>query len=204
MRGRSVNMTRARTITLRVGQRFGKLVFLGKTLPAQKGVRRKKIAKFKCDCGKTCWKNIYNVRDGLTTSCGCIKPLSGDTAGGKETPLHKKWRHLLWDKSSSVEPSWRRYLSFKKWAIRHGYDESNGMVHFERINGTLPFGPGNVRIINHDPRCKMLTYNGETLNIKDWAKRLGMSKQALWARINVYGMSVERALSEPISRNSNQ
>ena len=43
---------------------------------------------------------------------------------------------------------------------------------------------------------RMLTFQGETMCMADWAKRKGMSKGALWARLDK--MSVEEALRKPV------
>lgn len=42
---------------------------------------------------------------------------------------------------------------------------------------------------------KPITFNGETLCVAEWARRLGLKRVTLQARIHRYGMSLDKALS---------
>lgn len=44
---------------------------------------------------------------------------------------------------------------------------------------------------------QMLTYRGETLCLKDWANRIGISQSGLWLRVNKFGWNIEKAISTP-------
>lgn len=48
-----------------------------------------------------------------------------------------------------------------------------------------------------------VTWNGETLTLTEWSQRTGIGVSTLHHRIKVAGWSVERALSEPVARRSN-
>jgi hypothetical protein len=52
----------------------------------------------------------------------------------------------------------------------------------------------NTRV-NH-----FLTYNGETKTMVEWSEITGIKYHTLKQRINKYGYSVERALTEPVSK----
>jgi hypothetical protein len=45
-------------------------------------------------------------------------------------------------------------------------------------------------------RTKWITFNGETLCMKDWAERVGLLQETLWTRLN-RGWPIEKALSTP-------
>jgi len=45
---------------------------------------------------------------------------------------------------------------------------------------------------------KMIEVNGETLHLSEWARRFGISPQAIWQRINSMGWSPEKAVTTPI------
>ncbi len=45
---------------------------------------------------------------------------------------------------------------------------------------------------------RMLTFNGETKTMKEWAERIGLKLSTLHSRISYLGMSVEKALTLPL------
>jgi len=51
----------------------------------------------------------------------------------------------------------------------------------------------------HPPgKLSMIEFQGEKHHMSEWARRIGITPNALWKRINVYGWSVERALTTPL------
>lgn len=44
---------------------------------------------------------------------------------------------------------------------------------------------------------RMITFQGETLCLAEWAERIGLRTQALWLRLESQGWTVERALTTP-------
>lgn len=83
------------------------------------------------------------------------------------------------------------------WAERIGID---GKTLHSRIHDygwdpakaiTTPVG-----MIPPGPKDKlMITHEGETLSVADWAKRVGISPDTFHKRIKEHGWSVERAIS---------
>ena len=73
----------------------------------------------------------------------------------------------------------------------------------DRIDNNGHYEPGNVRWTstqtqNNNRRSnQLLTYNGETHTVADWARLLNINFWTLWARLFKYGWPVERALTEP-------
>lgn len=49
---------------------------------------------------------------------------------------------------------------------------------------------------------RLITHNGQTLSIPEWAKKLGLSDKALYYRINELGLPTEEALSLPKNYNA--
>lgn len=43
----------------------------------------------------------------------------------------------------------------------------------------------------------MLTYDGKTMALTDWADALGINRHTLWSRLNKSNWPVEKALSMP-------
>lgn len=46
-------------------------------------------------------------------------------------------------------------------------------------------------------RLRMITYDGETLHLAEWARRTGIRARTISRRIDVYGWSVQLALTTP-------
>ncbi len=74
----------------------------------------------------------------------------------------------------------------------------------DRIDAALGYFPENCRwatvreqIDNRRDRIRIL-FNGVELYIEEWAVRVGMKRDTLWARIKRQGWSPERALTTPI------
>lgn len=81
---------------------------------------------------------------------------------------------------------WLSLDIFKDWALTNGYADN---LSIERIDNNGNYCPENCQWITIFKQSKnkrssvMLTYNGETLIFKDWARKLGISQSALRCRI---------------------
>lgn len=71
----------------------------------------------------------------------------------------------------------------------------------DRIDNTKGYFPENCRWVTQDEQCKnrgtfnkVFTYNGESLVLKDWARKLEINYTTLYNRIYKYNMSFEEAI----------
>jgi hypothetical protein len=74
----------------------------------------------------------------------------------------------------------------------------------DRIHTDGNYEKGNVRwatqkqqVLNQR-RNRFLTFNNETLTVKEWSEKTGIKRQAIHARIDRRGWSVEKALTTPV------
>lgn len=185
------------------GQKFGMLTVLERDYSRKS---RKAYWLCECDCG-----NLKSVRsDSLQTqtkSCGCLRDeqaivnvMVNHTHKQSKSRLHNRWLGL---KQRCVNPnnsSYKNYgergivvcdewkddfLAFKKWAMSNGYNDD---LSIERIDVNKGYSPNNCTWIPMSEQATnrtstiWLTHDGETLNIKQWAEKLGLKYGTLHSR----------------------
>lgn len=93
-----------------------------------------------------------------------------------------------------------RWNSFENFFSDMGA-RPEGMT-LERINNDGNYEPTNYRWatrkeqLQNTSRIRHLTYNGQTLSLADWARKIGINANTLTMRLNAYGWTVEKALSK--------
>lgn len=95
-------------------------------------------------------------------------------------------------------------MNFYNWAIANGYKEE---LSIDRINVNGNYEPTNCRWAtakeqaNNKRNNHLITYNGETHNITQWAKKLNVKPRILIDRIR-RNWSIERAFQQPVRKSS--
>jgi transcriptional regulator with AAA-type ATPase domain len=103
-------------------------------------------------------------------------------------------------KGITVCEEWRcNYKAFYDWAMANGYSDD---LTIDRITNDGNYEPSNCRWAtlkeqqNNRTYNKLLTYNGKTQNIKQWAEELGINYKTLWNRLVTYKWSIEKAFNK--------
>ncbi len=106
-------------------------------------------------------------------------------------------------KGVSVCPEWRNsYVKFKAWAKENGY-KSN--LTIDRIDSGKDYCPENCRWVSmkeqQNNRCNnhIITFNGETHTLSQWAEKIGLAPKTLSRRIVDKHWSIEKALTTPLN-----
>lgn len=87
--------------------------------------------------------------------------------------------------------------AFYQWSIRNGYSDE---LSIDRIDNNKGYSPENCRWVtvkeqNNNTRSnRMITFEGKTQTMAEWADEVGIKYACLEARINRLGWSLERAL----------
>ena len=173
-----------------------------------------------CECGKTfeASTSALNKRKECPACAATrrkeesIKQLT--THGKSKEYLHKVWISMrrrctcktdtdykyYGARGISVCPEWDKdYLAFREWAIASGFEEGKGLT-IDRIDCKGNYTPENCRWLTMREQAKnrrtthWLTINGETLCVKDWAKRIGKSPSSIH-RIIKKGASPEEYIA---------
>lgn len=200
------NMARRIDLT---GQRFGRLTVVGFE---RQGGRGHSYWRCKCDCGGYTIARGSHMKAGNVTSCGCVP--AHKTHGESRTRLYVIWNnmkqrcgnpnsieyHLYGGRGISVCDEWQSsYEAFRDWALANGYKSG---LSIDRKENDGPYCPDNCRWAtareqaNNTRRNRLLTYDGETRSIAEWARVIGVKPVTLRSRIDKYHWSVEDALKK--------
>jgi len=192
-------------------QRFGKLVavsYIG-------GERAQWLCR--CDCGKVAVVRSENLRTGKTSSCGCKEFLiHGHKRTNQASRTYLAWCSM---KERCTNPNHRAYHRYGGRGVRICDRWMHSFQNFLDDMGEVQEGLSLDRINNNGHYCKencrwatikqqsdnrrttrLLTFRGETMAMKDWAKRIGCASVTLARRLKKWDL--ERALLTPFERKS--
>lgn len=177
----------------------------------------------RCSCGKTTITLGYNLRKGLTKSCGCYRALKSSTLNlihghsrvAKRSREYSSWINMKNRCYLPSKPDYSRYGALgiqvcDRWlASFQNFLEDMGECpqdhSLDRIDFLGNYEPSNCRWANNITQAnnrknvKQITYNGKTQSVADWCRELNLSHRTIRARIYDYGWNPEKALSTPIN-----
>ncbi len=198
-------------------KRFGRLVVTGF---AGRGRGKLLIWNCRCDCGTECTSYGYGLTSGVKRSCGClaseVTSKRSKTHGMHESPTYKSWRSMIRRCEAPGDISYPRYggrgisvcdrwrASFQAFLDDMGERPSKA-YQLDRIDNNGSYENENCRWATRKEQARnrrsqtILTFNGESLCVSEWAERMGVERGRLQNRINL-GWAVERILTEPVRR----
>lgn len=201
------------------GLKFGMLTVIKEY---DQRIQRKRAWICKCDCGNTYIAIGTRLTHGNVHSCGCLRykkaAKSLTTHGKSHTRLYRIWTNMRNRCNLPTSTEYKRYgargitvcdewsdsfQTFYDWAMANGYRDD---LTIDRIDVNGPYSPKNCRWATaHEQgrntrRNRLLSFNGETHCITDWANITGIATALIGQRIDRLGWSVERALTEPPRR----
>lgn len=177
-----------------LGKRFGRLTVI-KFL----GISESRQAEWlcRCDCGSMTVAPTGQLNFGLQ-SCGCLNIEKTTTHGMSNTRPYRIWQGM---KSRCDNPKAYNYADYGGRGIKHckswtsfenfwhdmqkGYSPDKTL---DRIDNDGGYCPENCRWATtgeqsqHKTNSALLTYNDQTLNVTQWAEKLGVSRKILYAR----------------------
>lgn len=203
--------TRVKEIT---GQRFGRLLVL-----EYMGLNRHRRALWlcQCDCGREHTTLGVNLCRGQCRSCGCYQRETtykhGMARRTARAPEYNVWRGMICrchypknyrfsqygGRGIYVCEAWRKsFIAFfvdmgKRPSAKHSID---------RIDNDGPYSPENCRWATaaeqsrNTQRNRLLTLDGVTQTITDWANSLGVDRKTIDGRLRNLGWTMREALTE--------
>lgn len=202
---------RARGIIDRTGQRHGRLVVMERA--PNKG--RKTVWRCLCDCGEECFVHGNSLTHGGTQSCGC---LAAETTKARSTThglSHSKaYRAYMNAKARCQNPDHPRWPSYGGRGIQFLYPSVEALVAdighppsadltIDRIDVNGHYEAGNccwatrAEQANNRRSNRLLTYQGRTQTIAQWAREVGLRPETIWRRLD-RNWPAERAISTPV------
>ena len=200
------------------GKYFGRLKVIKQSENDYVNPQGRHFAQWECEC--SCGNRIVvqgaNLRNGNTSSCGCLhkERFNGHKHGLKHTRLYSIWCAMKARCSNPHTKSYRNYggrgiavceewnndfMCFYNWAMSNGYEEN---LSIDRINVNGNYEPSNCRWVNmavqqnNRSNNRILEYNGQKKTITEWAKYCGLSYRNLYYRLN-NGYTIEEAIEKP-------
>lgn len=176
-----------------------------------------------CDCGNTHTVEGYNLHSGHVKCCKeCSRAKLGVqsiTHGHTNSRLYSIWSNMktrcnnshcdmfshYGGKGISFCDEWRSFTDFEQWALENGYQDG---LSIDRLDNSKGYNQDNCRWAtmkcqqNNRTNNHMITYQGETLTLKQWSEKLGLPYGTLLARAS-RGWSDEELLTVPIRRMRN-
>ena len=192
------------------GQTFGRLVVLDRSHRAN-GQSWK--WRCRCECGRTVTVQGSILKAGLTRACqSCANAASNTTHGLSDTPLYRRWqamkarcgnpnnKHFANYGGRGIAVCERWATSFENFAADMGptFDPS---LELDRVDVNAGYCPDNCRWADRVTQQRnrrdshLLTHNGRTLTVVEWAGELGVKPNTLYTRLR-RDWPIERVLLE--------
>ena len=179
------------------GQRFGRLVVQLKI-----GTNNKGNVEWLClcDCGNKTVATTVNLNRGHTRSCGCLQLDIRTRHGEVNSRLYGIWENIKqrcnnpncssysWygQRGISICDDWNDYISFRNWALEHGYADD---LSIDRIDVNGNYEPNNCRWAtdleqsNNKRTNLMISYFNETHSLADWCRIFNLPYDLIHTRL---------------------
>lgn len=205
------------------GQRFGRLTVIERAHEPKQTPRWRCV----CDCGKEKIIIGSSLRNGSTTSCGCLQKerasesskTHGHTVGRRASLAYESYRGMLkrcTDESNEAYENYgglgitvcERWLeSFENFLADMGEPPTNEHSIDRYPNNDGNYEPGNVRWATRREQMRntranrLLTIAGRTQCATDWAKEFHISIDTVYTRLR-RGISLLEAITTPVKTRS--
>lgn len=207
-----------------IGQKFGRLT------PIKYVGEHKWLCK--CDCDNEVIAVSYNLKNGNTKSCGCLRRKGnrlahGHNRAGRGSKTYASWNHMKQRCGNSNDKRYKDYGGRKnpitvcdRWDVSKGGSFENFLEDMGECPGR---GYSIDRIDNDGNYCKencrwatrkeqnrntrkniYLTHNNKTQLLLDWSKEYGINYTTLYNRIYISNWSIDKALTTPIKKYKNK
>lgn len=205
----------SRSIDL-VGKQFGRLTVLHE---AGRDKHSNALWQCECSCGVIKTYIASKLRSGTTRSCGCLHNEElrqrKITHNMTNTAEYEAWRGMI---KRCTNPNCKSFKDYGARGIKICEEWLSSFVAFynsvgpkptpaheiDRINNNGNYEPGNCKWSISKEQCNnmrrnhKIVFNGESMNIGQWATKLGINVRTLRNRLIRNNWPIEKAFTEPI------
>lgn len=199
-----------------LGKKFGRLTI---EKFSHIGERGESFWVAKCECGEVRKFNISNLKRGVTKSCGCYhKDIISSLNKGHGLYMANEYKIWSSIKARCLNPNNPGYKNYGGRGIKVCKQWEEDFMNFyndmgkrpskkhsiERVDNNKGYNPENCiwatidAQANNKRTCRLITYKGQTKNLTQWSKKLGISYDALRGRICKYDWPIEKAFTTPV------
>lgn len=199
------------------GQRFGRWTVVERVGTNKSGCI---LWRCQCDCGKEKVVNGKILRNGESSSCGCLhseiiaqQGRKNTTHGKRHTRIYREWSamkarcynenhsryHRYGGRGITICEEWHDFQAFYDWAIANGYQDN---LTLDRIDSNGNYEPSNCRWAtqkeqqNNRGNNHVITLEGRAQTLQQWAEEKKLNTKTIQSRLR-RGWTAERALTEP-------
>lgn len=170
-----------------------------------------------CDCGAQRVVLTSNLRKGHSASCGCMKAEKSRAAatrhGLADTPVHRCWMSMRQRCQNPNDSAYENYGGrgikvCERWTVFENFLADMGPMppgyEIERDDVNGNYEPGNCRWAtkkeqaNNTRRNRLLTYQGRTQTLSQWAEDLGLKMHTLYRRVVIKKMPLDQAFRQKL------
>lgn len=171
----------------------------------------------RCDCGHETQRDRQTLIK-PTANCEQCRFIGSSPEGSYHHPLYKRWHHMIDRCTNPANGDWKNYGArgiavCSEWLTGRG--EMTGFETFvsdmgpcpplgtiERRDNSKGYGPTNCIWADKKAQSRnrrglrLITWQGETLSVGEWAERTGIPYFTLMRRFQ-RGWTPEKALTKP-------
>jgi hypothetical protein len=194
------------------GERFSRLLVVGKDNTPTKSKRKRVKWSCLCDCGNTTSVSSDNLKSGNTMSCGCHKNTVSVTHGMTGTPTYKVWDHMMGRCTNENDGGYvdyggrgikvcDRWYSFANFVADMGIKPEG--LEIDRMDNAGDYTPENCRWVTRKVNCRntrsnrYITLGDVTKCLVEWEEETGIPKDTIRSRLRRH-WSIEKTLTTPV------
>lgn len=206
-------------IEIQPGDTYGRLTVIREVSPIISGKQSQRCVECRCDCGVLKVYRLYALRNGNTTSCGCLaKELVSSrmrTHGKSSVAEYGIWRGMV-SRCREIESGGHRHYGGRgirvcdRWVNSFDafYEDMGSRPSpdhsIDRIDNDGDYEPGNCRWATQKEQSRnkrvnyLVEHEGEVRCVADWAEKYGVSATLLYNRLVKLGWTFEEAISRRV------